>query len=108
MEEKSWREFTFLHQPLINLTIDITLSRYKSDLLYLMELGFHDIVLEKDIFQKSHYLFQSPKLRDIFDFQEFTAPFFFFDSERASFGNVPQRLPFEYVSSFGIPLLDKQ
>ena len=108
MEEKSWREFTFLHQPLINLTVDVTLSKYKSDLLHLLELGFHDIVFEKEIFYKTHYLSQKPRLRDILEFQEFTAPFFFFDSERAAFGNVPKGLPFEYVSSFGIPLLDKR
>ena len=96
-----------MHQPLIDLTTDITLSKYKADLLHLLELGFHDIVFEKEIFYKTHYLSQPLKLRDVFEFQEFTAPFFFFDSERSVFGNVPQRMSFEYVSSFGIPLLDK-
>lgn len=108
MEEITWREFTYLHEPLIDLTADITLMKYKSDLLYLLELGFNDIVLEKDFFTPRHYFAQGSYVRDIFDFQEFTAPFFFFDSEQKLFGNVPTGVAFEYVSSFGIPLLDKQ
>lgn len=107
MEEITWREFTYLHEPLMDLTVDITLTKYKADLLYLLELGFYDIVLEKDLETFRYYYGQESYSRDVFDFQEFTAPFFFFDSERKVFGNIPTGLAFEYVSAFGIPMLDK-
>ncbi len=89
-----------------DLSSDITLYKYKTDLLHLITLGFNDIVFDKDIFIKNYY--GSPgERRNVFEMPEYAAPFFFFDSDINKLGPVPTTINFEGVSAFGIPSLER-
>lgn len=83
------------------------MSKYKSDFLHLLEQGFGDTVFNHNIYVKNFYRRDDVK-RDVFDFEEFTAPFFLFDSDISSIGSVPQAPIFNKVSSFGIPSLERE
>jgi len=68
----------FFRPHTIELTSDITLLKYRLDLLKLISLGFSDVVFEKeDIFVKNFYGYPAER-RDIFNMPEYTTPFFFF------------------------------
>jgi len=90
-----------------DLSSDITLYKYKADLLHLISLGFDDVVFDKEIFIRNSYGASSNNRRDIFEMPEYVSPFFFFDSYINSLGYVPQTINFESVSAFGIPSLER-
>jgi len=89
-----------------DLSSDITLYKYKTDLLHLITLGFNDNVFDKDIFIKNYY--GSPgERRNVFEMPEYAAPFFFFDFDINKLGPVTTTINFEGVSAFGIPSLER-
>lgn len=97
----------FFRPHTIELTSDITLLKYRLDLLKLISLGFSDVVFEKeDIFVKNFYGYPAER-RDIFNMPEYTTPFFFFDSDLDNSSFVPNKPVYERVSSFAIPSLDR-
>lgn len=96
----------FFRPHTIELTADITLLKNRLDFLHLMQLGFEDVVFDKDIFVKNPYGFAAER-RDIFEMPEYTVPFFFFDSDLETYNFTPDKPVYERVSSFGIPSLDR-
>lgn len=91
----------------LDLTKDITLYKYKADLLQLLFLGFKEVVFAETFLLKNYYT-KIHKNRSIFEMPKYTVPFFLFDSDLYMTSQIPETILYEHISAFGIPALERQ
>lgn len=91
----------------LDLTKDSTLYKYKADMLQLLLFGFKETVFAETFLVKNYYT-KNHKNRSIFEMPQYTIPFFLFDSDLSVVTKIPETVPYEHISSFGIPALERQ
>ena len=91
----------------LDLIQDMSLYKYKADMLQLLLLGFKEIVFS-EIFLMENYHTKEYTTRSVFEIPKFTVPFFLFDSDLYMISQIPDTILYEHISAFGIPALERQ